>query len=421
MKTAAFRQFLVLGMVVIAAGCSSNREQTAAEGESERAKLDRLRSLPYVAFSADAADGERSGVTLHDPERYSPGYNLHINQFLCSAEVTDRDGNVVNSWSHAPCHHWENGRLLPNGDFVVTAMGVIDKGKFREQHVERRYLLRMSWNGEIVWKKPFQVHHDVVETPDGDLMTLTMGYRRVPSFHAGLDVRDNLVVIVSQEGDLIEEVSLFDVFYAASHDFQMEKSGMKIKRKMREFDLLHVNSVEWMDDPALAAKDPIYGLDNVLITSRNQDVMAIINWKTKELVWNWGRGEMLGPHDATVLEDGRILVFDNGLGRGWSRALEVDPLTGEIVWEYKAPNPEEFYTRSRGGNQRLANGNTLLTNSNNGQAIEVTRDGEIVWEYSNPHLDEKGHRATIFRMERYEPDFIEAIRRQTGKPAGERS
>ena len=92
-----------------------------------------------------------------------------------------------------------------------------------------------------------------------------------------------------------------------------------------------------MRRPELAARSSIYDLDHVLLTSRNQDAVFIVDWRREELVWAWGPGELSGPHGGTVLEDGRILIFDNGLGREWSRIVEIDPLSGEIVWEYRAP------------------------------------------------------------------------------------
>lgn len=122
-----------------------------------------------------------------------------------------------------------------------------------------------------------------------------------------------------------------------------------------------------------------------------------------------GPGELSGPHHPTLLETGNILVFDNGIEHGRSRVIELDPHTNEIVWTYEAPDPESFFTRSRGSVQRLQNGNTLIANSDEGVAFEVTPDGEIVWEFRTPHLDERGHRATIVRMRRYSKALIQAL------------
>ena len=102
-------------------------------------------------------------------------------------------------------------------------------------------------------------------------------------------------------------------------------------------------------------------------------------------------------------------MFDNGLGRKYSRLIELDPLTEEIVWEYKADPPTDFFTLSRGSVQRLPNGNTLAAESDRARAFEVTPEGDIVWEFLCPHEVEPGRRATISRMKRYPGEYIEAI------------
>ena len=103
-------------------------------------------------------------------------------------------------------------------------------------------------------------------------------------------------------------------------------------------------------------------------------------------MWYWGPGILDAPHHPTVLDEGRVLVFDNGMHRGYSRLLEVDPRSNEIVWEYRADPPESFFTAVRGSSQRLPNGNTLVTEADHGRVFEITREGEIVWEFFNPIL-----------------------------------
>jgi outer membrane protein assembly factor BamB len=132
----------------------------------------------------------------------------------------------------------------------------------------------------------------------------------------------------------------------------------------------------------------------------------VIDWDAKKVVWAWGQGEVSGPHDAVVLPSGNFLLFDNGLGRGWSRIVELDPKTRKIVWEYRAPQQESFYSQTRGANQRLPNGNTLIAQSDSGRAFEVTRDGEIVWEFLNPNLSE-GKRGALVRLRRIESGVVE--------------
>ncbi len=176
---------------------------------------------------------------------------------------------------------------------------------------------------------------------------------------------------------------------------------------MSYLDLVHANSVEFLRRPDLAAEHPLYALGNLLISTRHQDRVLVMNWESGELVWSWGEGELLGPHDATVLDGGNLLIFDNGLGRGWSRVLELDPRRGEVVWQYQAPEPTDFYTASRGSSQRLPNGNTLIAESDRGRAFEVTPEGEVVWSWINPDRDERGRVTTVVRMKRLPLEYVE--------------
>jgi outer membrane protein assembly factor BamB len=107
----------------------------------------------------------------------------------------------------------------------------------------------------------------------------------------------------------------------------------------------------------------------------------------------------------TLLENGHLLVFDNGVHRDFSRVLEVNPVTEEIVWQYRAA---DFYSQWRGSNQRLPNGNTLICESQNGRVFEVTPAGEVVWEFHNPEMKRK-KRKRIYRMMRYSPEQMDAL------------
>lgn len=154
---------------------------------------------------------------------------------------------------------------------------------------------------------------------------------------------------------------------------------------------------------------PAHSPNNVLVSMRNQDAVVIIDLARRELVWAWGSDTPEGPHDSRVPANGNILVFDNRIRRGWSRVLEVDPLSGSIAWHYGDPEEDRFFTRARGSSQRLPNGNTLISISNMGEAREVTPEGEIVWRFWNPRLDEEEKRHVTIRMIRYAPEMIEPL------------
>jgi outer membrane protein assembly factor BamB len=153
----------------------------------------------------------------------------------------------------------------------------------------------------------------------------------------------------------------------------------------------------------------------VLVCLRHQDSVVLLDWDTKEVLWSWGQGRISGPHDATMLPGGNVLIFDNGLGRDWSRVVEVDPRTDEIVWEYRDPDPTSFYSKTRGSNQRLSNGNTLIGDSDSGRVLEVTPEGEKVWEFMNPNLTPRREPSVVVRMRRYEGLDYDTMREVAAK------
>jgi hypothetical protein len=81
------------------------------------------------------------------------------------------------------------------------------------------------------------------------------------------------------------------------------------------------------------------------------------------------------------------MLFDNKGRRaagGRSRIIEWNPNTGAVVWQYAGTAERPFESLARGCQQQLPNGNVLITESNNGRLLEITRDGQIVWEFINP-------------------------------------
>ena len=120
---------------------------------------------------------------------------------------------------------------------------------------------------------------------------------------------------------------------------------------------------------------------------RNGHLGAIIKEEGKvpgmpiELDWDGNlvrRFDVAAHHDFEWLDNGHFLMYDNGSETGRTCVVEMDPLGGEVVWQYVADPPESFFSNARGSNQRLPNGNTHIADSDNGRLFEVTSGGEIV-------------------------------------------
>ncbi len=416
-------RFAMLALVACVAGCGDSEQPSSASqpigpsqptvDESARDEVDRLLALPYAGYVAnDEGDDEgQDGVVRYDPEKSYPGYNLYTVHKQCTTELIDAHGRVLHSWSRPGHYSWGNTELLANGDLVLT-------GKLREGEADgsadgllHRYLARFNWDGKVIWERSIPVHHDVELTPRDQFLTLTFVRRSTPEIHPDAVIRDVGLVLLDQAGNVLRSLSVYDMVAPRPDVFPLtHQRGLREGRLAGKVaDLFHCNSVEWAHYKHLEGRHLIYGPSCVLVCFRHQHRIAVFDWDKAELVWAWGLADLSGPHDAHYLENGNILVFDNGVRQKRSRIIELDPLTGQIVWQYQATPPESFFSLTKGSNQRLPNGNTLIANSDNGEAFEVTRAGEVVWQFICPHKNEQGQRATINRVMRYDREFIEPL------------
>jgi outer membrane protein assembly factor BamB len=155
-----------------------------------------------------------------------------------------------------------------------------------------------------------------------------------------------------------------------------------------------------------------------LISFRQTSTIGIVDRKTGEFTWKWGPGIVSHQHHPTLLDNGNILLFDNGAhrrGMNFSKVIEVDPKTNKIVWEYQGDPPLSFYSYNISSAERFPNGNTLVCEGAPGRVFEITQEGEIVWEYISPFFVENpptaggsrfGNANAVFRAHRYPEDHL---------------
>jgi hypothetical protein len=385
--------FLLLIILPTFTACQRTREgETVSQPEMSREEMEQLLALGYVDYSPEIATSEPT-AEITDQDRVYPGYTLYVVRGACRANLIDLEGKVVHTWQDEPCKYWSNAELFPNGNLTVT------DGKGR--------LLWFSWKGKVKWKRALRAHHDQEITPDGQIAVLTRGFREIPEISTSLEVVDTVITVLDDDREIVGTLSLYDALNQNSIGFRL-LDRLVIRKRV---DLLHANSIAWVfPEPGWDTRPgSVYEPGNVLVSIRHQDTIAVVNWQRKELVWAWGRGEISAPHDASWLSNGNILLFDNGVAMRRSRVVEVNPLSGEIEWEFDGGQSGRFYSASRGSAQRLPNGNTLVAVSDAGHAFEVTHDGHVVWQFWNPNFDEKNHRATIIRAKKYETKMVDRL------------
>ncbi|MGE8477765.1 MAG: aryl-sulfate sulfotransferase [Pseudomonas shirazensis] len=358
-----------------------------------------------------------TGLIGIDAERSAGGYTLFAPQTA--------DGNVyLINLRGEQVHHWKlpqrpgrdaviltNGNLGYNGNHPDSAelfggWSVWHGGAFSE----------VTPDGEVVWEyTDLAHHHDAQWLANGNLLYTTAEplpaafAQRIQggipgSEAAGGVIYGDVVKEVDRSGTLVWQWRSWE--HLAPEDYPLHAC----------FERYH-----W---PMTNAVTP--GRDGkVILSLRSVSAVIAVDKASDRVLWRLGHDLVAQQHCPSELEDGRILIFDNGISRPHvsmphSRVIEVDPHTQRIEWQYADSPGYAFFTPFMGGAQRLHNGNTLITEANFGRLFEVTRAGEVVWEYINPHFAAypdaasraylPGENNAIFRAHRYQAADIPWLR-----------
>jgi hypothetical protein len=375
------------------------------------------------------------GVTFCDPELVHDGCVL----FTGADSVTrliDLNGEVVHQWPYpgVPARLLDpasNGGRVGDVGVQLSSSGDPRGGIYANGTVGT-----LDWSGGVVWEWGSQApggaarqNHDWQLLPGGNRLLLVTLPRVVPGLGPST-VGDQGLVEVTPDGRTVWQ------WLAGDHldELGFSESGWRALRETVARDpddpwgYLEMNSAaalgpnRWHDGDA----DSVFHPDNVLVSFRKANVVALIGKASGDVVWKLGPyfdavpgaqhqritthkvprpvDQLSGQHNPHMIAPhlpgaGNILVFDNQGGAGYppaalgiyagSRVLEIDPSIGQIVWQYTAEDsglpPWTFFSSFVSNAQRLPNGNTLITEGMTGRLFQVTPSGAVVWEYHSPY------------------------------------
>lgn len=399
-----------LRVLLVCAGCTIfffcgvlylfSRVSSEVSQGVESPSVESLKSLPYVTWTPiEEDDVKKTGVTKYEPSLSCKGINLYYTENKPGGYFFDMFGNVLHTFL-------DKTGVEANWQFIEPYLG----NNFLVL-IQRKALFMMDWDSNIKWRATGAFHHDIAVADSGDIYTLINGKIDLPELCLVEPVRNDWLVILAKDGRIKRKISFVEMI---SHNQVLFDAAKKPKERRYDFgkdawDIFHTNTVEIVDKDIFSGGKRLFKKGDVLFCIRHLNLIGVMDVEREEIVWSWGMDGLDFPHHPSLLEDGNILIFDNGFHRDYSRVIELNPVTKEIEWEYKADSPESFHSPTRGSAQRLPNGNTLIAESDKGRVFEITRDGKIVWEFYNPEvgefynpdLEEYEHRrATIYRMMR---------------------
>ncbi len=359
------------------------------------------------------------GVTVHNPDQTLDGYTVLVMGHGDNVLLLDMAGEAAHEWRVNYHEIWDNSGDVQNP--VPERFVFIRKAKV---YPDGRLLLIFSaWSttpygygiamvdreSNVLWKDFRFIHHSFDQASDGTIYALDQ--------HIEMDVRarypevvppylDDGIAVYSPDGEFLKRFSLLDSIHESP--FADAVTLLAASNTGQGFgDALHANDVDVLD-ASMAERFAFAEAGDLLISLRELDALVIVDPETELAKW-FQKGYWHRQHDGDFLPNGNMLVFDNHVlatnaeGNRMSRVIEFDPVSMEIVWEYKQAGGGKFFTTARGSQQRLENGNTLITESDRARILEVTPEGEIAWLYTNAVRlgDDEKRMPAVFWAERY--------------------
>lgn len=351
-------------------------------------------------------------VEIHNQSKVYKGYTLYAPMFGNTAWLVDMDGRVVKYWEfeNVTSNH---SKLTPEGPLIWQGRG---PGAIEELASNSTELIEVDWDGNEIWRYDDKyLNHDFICLDNGNILILR--YTDIPE-----EIQKNI------KGGVPGTEINGKIYGISIQEITRDK---EIVWEWKNYEHLDIDK-DMSDclDPRMvwgyANSIAVFPNGDILISMRHFNTIARIDKKTGDIIWRWGPEHLLGhPHCVSVLENGNVLCFDNGLHRKWlkpgdaleagtcfeaSRVVEVNPKTNEIVWAYMDPQ-HIMYTNICGSAQRLPNGNTLICESKKGIFYEVTSDKEVVWKYRTPFIIKRPgyfgwtESKLVFQAHRYGIDF----------------
>jgi hypothetical protein len=411
-----------------------------------------------------------TGTTIYDPDKCWNGYTI-LQPRNIGATLIDMNGNLVNQWKGLQGFPSSN-KILPGGYVMGNTRARNPKYGFQDNvdlvqvdwegnivWMFNRYELVRDPHSKATWMA--RQHHDYQRegNPVGYYVpemnplvdkgnTLMVCHKNMhnPNISDKL-LLDDTIIEVTWSGEIIWEWICSNHFEEMGFS-EEAKNSLRRNPSVREDegragDWMHVNSLsmlgpnKWFD-----SGDKRFHPDNIIWSGRETNILGIIEKKTGNIVWQAGPDytatpalrelkQIIGPHHVHMIPrglpgEGNILVFDNGGQAGYgapnassptgrqnalrdySRIVEFNPVTLEIIWEYPVSEARfttpvvrnRFYSSFMSSAQRLLNGNTMITEGMTGRIFEITAKGEIVWEYISPYYGKRESQSLVYRAYR---------------------
>ncbi len=429
-----------------------------------------------------------TATTVYDPEKCWNGFTV-LSTFETGAVLIDMNGQVQQLWKGLLGFP---NKLLPGGYMMGSMGWRSFKHGYQDllDIVQVDWEGRITWQFnrhefiEDEGEKPqwmARAHHDYqregspvgyyipgMEPKISEGSTFILCHRNLhnPKISDKL-LLDDVFLEIDWEGNILWEW----VCSAHFDELEFSEAARNTMARNPNFHDIGIGFGDWnhINSMSLLGPNRFYEMgdarfhpDNIIWSGRQTNIIAIVDKKSGKIVWKLGPdyditrelrdiGWIIGPHHAHIIPkglpgEGNVLLFDNGgfagygipnpgsrtglnnALRDYSRVLEIDPISLNVVWQYtpseagcKLPDRfHRFYSPLISSAQRLSNGNTMVTIGSAGIVIEITPDHDLVWEYVSPFFIKEPDSNLIYRAYRVPYNWVPQLERPEEVPIEKR-
>ena len=302
----------------------------------------------------------QAGTTiLMVPKKHSVGQVVEI----------DSNGNII--WKYngkSKFGRLVDAKLTNNGTILIGA----EKGAYE---IER--------SGEIIWSYFGDVSHDLDRLPNGNTIINYAWGAKGETKIIEVDQKGNLVW--TWDGLKSHNVPPFNNAFANDASLHGSKKTW-----------IHNNGITVLGNEQILLS--LRDFQEIVWINRNGDVLDRYQFKCqakKRALQTKGKIKGCNPHEPQQLESGNIVV---GL-RNPDRAIEFNPKTHEILWQWRSPD-DDLYGTIRDVD-KLKNSNYLVVTG--GHLLEIEKSGKIVMDIGAKPALGVGHRI-LYKAQRVYPD-----------------
>ncbi len=282
-------------------------------------------------------------------------------QLKTGCRLFNLKGELLKSFPGDVCLYFEDGKLLTAKD---SGLDLYEKG-FKH-----------------LWHIPGHFHHGLSLSNDKNKI-LAMASDFAP--YKKHKKRIDKLMVISLDGKILHQVLSTEIFKLAGMKTHLRRSGTT------DFEMSHFNSL--FEIPTITKTElPYLKKGNFIANSRDDGLFILSSdLQTVEFSKVLTQSVLHQIHDAQILENGNLLVFNN-LTVGptqeleFSSVQEIDLTSNKVVSEFTTTPKAAFYSKHGGAVQKLDEDHLLISHSFTGTFIYSKSKKKFVNVISSTHL-----------------------------------